>query len=397
VLDAYTLTAGDVVRIDTGSYLLASNILVTSADSGDASGTVTFEASPYGVVMDRGGGYIAHFGWQITGPYVMVTTATSSQYPAAPQSFLKVTNGIVGFYIQASNVTVSRCESSDNSGNGFEIQGASVNGVNIENVLIHGSNTNGVYVSDASEVRLENCTIVADIRGGGSYCAVNLGLAKDFSLINSIISVQGGAGVMAWFANGATWTSDYNDFWASDGAVLAVVPAAGRLGEWRDRTGQDAHSVCFNPRFVNPAAGDYHLQSTTGSYHGGVWTGDDVTSCGIDAGLGDAGFEPPPSATPGRAPQEGHRNLGAYGGTEQASMTPGEPSLWLVAPATGQIVRGFTQNIQWTWTGAGTRSEDTVKLEYSADSGGSWSLIPGAESIPCQAGVGRPRFLYQGL
>jgi parallel beta-helix repeat protein len=386
VLDAYTLTAGDVVRIDTGSYLLASNILVTSADSGDASGPVTFEASPYGVVMDRGGGYIAHFGWQITGPYVTITTATSSKYPSAPQSFLKVTDGIVGFYITASNVTVTRCESSGNSANGFEIRGDSVQGVTIKNVLIHGTNANGVWVSDTSGVHIENCTIVLDVSDEGDYYAVCLGAAQVFSCTNSIISVRGREGARAWFANGATWSSDYNDFWVSDGAVIATVPSAGGLGEWRDRTGQDAHSLSVDPCFVDPTGSDFHLQSTAGSYHGGAWTSDALTSCGVDAGYGDTGLELAPNATAGRAPQEGNRNLGAYGGTEQASKTPSSPLVWLSTPATGQIVRGATQFIRWGWIGAGLQPGDTVRLEYSADSGVSWIAIRDAESLPCEVG-----------
>jgi parallel beta-helix repeat protein len=382
ILDAYTLTAGDTVRIDTGTYLLTENILVTSADSGDATAPVTFEASPYGVVMDRGGGYIAHIGWQITGPYVTVTTATSNKYPAAPQAFQKVTNGIVGFYITASNVSVSRCESSDNSANGFEIRGASVQGVTLENTLVYGNRTDGVKLYLTSGVRLNNCTIRVDLSDSGDHYAVNLGTAQNFSLTNSIISVHNGTNVRAWFANGATWSSDYNDFWATGGAVIADVPAAGRLGEWRDFTGQDAHSLSVDPQFVNPAAGDFHLESTAGSYHGGAWTTDALDSCGLDAAWGDAESEPKPSTTPGRAMGEGCRNLGAYGGTEQASKTPGSPSLGLVSPSTSQIIRGSTQAVRWTWIGAGARPDDTVKIEYSSNGGASWRVVPGAEALP---------------
>jgi parallel beta-helix repeat protein len=388
VINTYALAAGDTVRIDTGSYALTSNILVTSSDSGDASAPVTFEASPYGVVIDRCAyTFGAYYAWEVRGSYVSLTTAWSCKYPTARQSFMKVTNACVGLSITGSNVSVSRCESFHNSDTSVDIRGTSVNEVTLENVLIHETNSYGVWVSDASEVRLSNCTIAIEASGVGYYTAVCLGLAQNFSVTNSIIALQGGPNLEAWFANGATWSSDYNDFWVTGGAVIGAVPAAGGLGEWQSRTGQDVHSLNIDPGFVNPVAGDYHLRSTAGSYHGGAWTADAETSCGIDAGYDDAGLEATPSTTPGRAPLEGRRNLGAYGGTEQASKTPNAPVLWPTSPARGQIVRGTTQLVQWTWTGAGGQPDDTVRLEYSADSGTTWGPIPGAESIPCQVGA----------
>ena len=72
-----------------------------------------------------------------------------------------------------------------------------------------------------------------------------------------------------------------------------------------------------DPLFVNPAAGDYHIKSRSGSWHGGVWQSDDASSPCIDAGdPADSRwvFEPVPNG--------GRLNVGAYGGTAQASRTP---------------------------------------------------------------------------
>jgi hypothetical protein len=42
---------------------------------------------------------------------------------------------------------------------------------------------------------------------------------------------------------------------------------------WKSQSGKDAHSIEANPLFVNPAARDFHLQSTSpckGTGYGGV-------------------------------------------------------------------------------------------------------------------------------
>ena len=96
----------------------------------------------------------------------------------------------------------------------------------------------------------------------------------------------------------------------------------------------DAFKICFNdvqgswdgqgnidkdPLFANPEEDDYHLRSQAGRWDlaGGTWVVDSVTSPCIDAGdpASDVGPEPQPN---------GQRiNLGAYGGTDQASKSPG--------------------------------------------------------------------------
>jgi len=54
VIDAYDLEPGDVIRVDTGTYNLTSNITVGAGDSGSAATKVIFQGSPNGAVLDRG-------------------------------------------------------------------------------------------------------------------------------------------------------------------------------------------------------------------------------------------------------------------------------------------------------------------------------------------------------
>ena len=114
--------------------------------------------------------------------------------------------------------------------------------------------------------------------------------------------------------------SDYNILDASaSGADVGRIDNTvyGDLASWQAATGQDAHSLALDPLFVD-APDDFHLQSTSGSYHGGAWTADPEHSPGIDAGdpADDYGDEP--------APNGSRVNLGAYGNTPQASKAGSE-------------------------------------------------------------------------
>ncbi len=77
-----------------------------------------------------------------------------------------------------------------------------------------------------------------------------------------------------------------------------------------------------DPLFVDSAAGDFHLQSTAGSWHGGAWTPDARLSPCIDAGdpASDWSLEPKPSG--------GRVNLGAYGNTQEASKSTRGTVFW---------------------------------------------------------------------
>ena len=74
-------------------------------------------------------------------------------------------------------------------------------------------------------------------------------------------------------------------------------------------------NIYDDPLFVDPAGGDFHLQSTTGSWHGGQWLPDPAHSPCIDAGNPNANYSGEP------APNGDRLNMGAYGNTSQASLS----------------------------------------------------------------------------
>lgn len=382
ILSTYDLEPGDTVRIDTGTYNLSSNIQVTSADEGDGTAPVTFEASPYGVAINRGNTGSSSYGWHINhADYVTITTATSIQYPAAPQSWMKVTGGYRGIYAGYANyLIVDRVEVSSNTDDG--IYAYLTDHAIYTNNLIHDNGDEGVYLNYCDYNSVENNTIVFN---GDDQ--LYIGSSSSPATVRSNILWADGSGdyALCWYSSGYTLTSDYNDLYATNGA--SVSNSGATLGDWQAATGKDSHSLSRDPVFVNAVGGDFHLQSTAGSYHEGTWTADAASSAGIDTGYGDAGTEPTPNATPLHAADEGQRNLGAYGGTEQGSKTLAGRSLLLYAPIGSEVYDTSPQDIRWTWVGQGWQSGDTVNLADSADSGGTWNAISGAAAVAVEAGT----------
>jgi hypothetical protein len=76
-------------------------------------------------------------------------------------------------------------------------------------------------------------------------------------------------------------------------------------------------NINVNPQFADPISTDYHLKSQAGRYDpvSESWIMDDVTSLCIDAGDPNSpvGDEPKPNG--------GRINMGAYGGTAEASKS----------------------------------------------------------------------------
>ena len=104
-------------------------------------------------------------------------------------------------------------------------------------------------------------------------------------------------------------------------------------------------NITADPLFVDPIAGDYHLLSARGRYwpEHNVWILDRVTSPCIDGGN--------PSADPLDEPMpNGSRiNIGAYGGTVQASMSP-DPlpgQAFNPNPANGAVGVDRDANLSW--------------------------------------------------
>ena len=227
-----------------------------------------------------------------------------------------------GMNIEYSNSTVTNCMFTGNStqeGGGMCVVGGSLA---ITNCTFTGNSTavgGGMSCYDGSPTII-NCSFTgnsARLYGGGIFnvhcsptitnCTFignsstdagggleNRGLS-DTTLINCIV-----------LGNAPDQISDY------DNNSRANVSYSNIQGGWDGEGNIDS-----DPLFVDADTGDYHLRSETGRWNpnGGSWIKDDVTSPCIDAG-------DPNSDWSGETwPHGGRINMGAYGGTHQASMS----------------------------------------------------------------------------
>jgi hypothetical protein len=389
ILSGYDLEPGDVVRIDTGSYTLSTDIAVSVADEGGLGNPVVFEASPYGVDMTRQVPSSSTYNaWNISGSNVTLRTAQSSALPGVGQRLMRIgwsgagSGGMYGLYVQssASNCTISRVDTLARS---YGVYAFGVNTV-VENCLVRGGGY-GIYFDPSgttSAKTARNCTVfgfsswgIYSDGGGGFTCSNNIVIADgagDYAIYVGITS--------------ASMISDYNCLIARNGASVGYYNSIAQvtLADWQAATGKDAASISLDPLFVdengvddiaNNADDDLHLQSTAGSYKAGAFTADTADSPALDAGDPSTAVADEPALNGGRV------NLGAYGGTEQASKTPAGRQLLLVGPNGGEAISGGTRTIYWNATGQGWMGGDTVGLEYSTDGGTTWQVIPGAGAL----------------
>jgi hypothetical protein len=215
-------------------------------------------------------------------------------------------------------------------------------GVRLSNCLLIGNrNTmarqSGAWaVREGSSLEMENCTVFGNRSAGSSFLVVDVYSNKKSSRVvvrNCVISDDG------------------NEIWSNDSPVeisYSCIPGGVEtIGDPRGwliwGPGNITADACFaDPGYWEPNGtpedpnddffvdGDYHLKSQVGRWDPATedWVVDDVTSPCIDAGDPNSpvGEEPFPNG--------GRVNMGAYGGTAEASMS------YLDEPVGGAIGTG---------------------------------------------------------
>jgi hypothetical protein len=243
-----------------------------------------------------------------------------------------------------SNMTLRNCIIAENTahlGGGIFCDGGST--PTIANCIIT-ANTAELYGSDGgrgggiycgcgdrdhvcaeSNPTIINCTVTgntAEEYGGGIFCGYNNNTTISNCIFRDDTAVAGAEIALDSYSGLCTLTLSYSDVQGGqDGAHVGT----GCILNW------GADNIDADPCFVDPCNGDYHLKSQGWRWdknvgHGSPWKGDYVTSRCIDAGnpgspLGDELLTIPDD--PNQAWGVNLRiNMGAYGGTAQASMAP---------------------------------------------------------------------------
>jgi predicted outer membrane repeat protein len=187
-----------------------------------------------------------------------------------------------------------------------------------------------LYMYGARDTTAANCTFAANVAGTGSTLACG-DWPSIFEFTNCILwdgpdpiwkygDVSNGPGPLPAESNISVTYSNVQGSWPGEGNIN-VDPYFADPGYWAD-TGDP--NVMVEPGVPDAVwvDGDYHLKSQAGRWDptSASWVRDDVTSLCIDAGHVNSpiGFEPFPNG--------GRINMGAYGGTTQASKSYfGEP------------------------------------------------------------------------
>ena len=198
---------------------------------------------------------------------------------------------------------------------------------------------NGIYCSGASPT-ITNCSISANVSAGIKLCQ-----SSNPTITNCCIADNAGAGIEMWAykagrvtifnypiitnctiagnlrhgISGGIPTITNSIIWANSPQQIAdtqgtfSVTYSNVQGGWAGEGNIDT-----DPLFADPSNGDYHLKSQAGRWEPSSqsWVIDDVTSPCIDAGDSSSpvGLEPLPNG--------GIINMGAYGGTAEASKSP---------------------------------------------------------------------------
>ncbi len=213
----------------------------------------------------------------------------------------------------------------------------------------HAANSGGGMYNRNSTTILRNCVFIAnsaDCAGGGLHNTAGTVIAANCTFVANVVSGDAPAPPVGGFRGGGISTlgdsgqvinciawdnyapvdsqisgdstvrySAVQDGWPGKGNIGAD-PCFADPGYWGHISDPNIHVEPNDPN-ATWVDGDYHLKSQAGRWNanGGRWTIDEVTSLCIDAGDPNfpLGLEPFPNG--------GRINIGAYGGTAEASKS----------------------------------------------------------------------------
>ena len=173
----------------------------------------------------------------------------------------------------------------------------------------------GGLCKQSGKPTIANCLFIGNTAesGGALYNFTDAGVVN-CTFVNNSATVGGAVfnrgGVFA-LTNCILWNNGPEPIHVDDGDVLAIY--SNIQGGWEGEGNIDT-----DPLFADPDNDDYHLKSQIGRWDplSATWAQDAITSPCIDAGdptifIGDE-----------TEPNGGQINMGAYGGTVEASMSP---------------------------------------------------------------------------
>jgi len=332
VLDGFTISGGNanessnqfgggIHNIDSGSTI--TNCIFSENYATKMGGCIynqhssliitncIFENNLAGNLEGRGGGGMLNEDSSIT----MIDCAFSNNSTLYKGGAMQNENCILVFI---------NCVFSDNSAkyNG----GAMTNGNSTLSLInctfknnMGGEDFGGGMYNRNCHLSFDNCTFYGNTvngpsAGGGGICNI----AETNAVLNTCTFTSNSAAEGSAISNYSSnlvmtncilWSNEPNEIFSSD---IIDVTYSNISGGW-----EGEGNIDVDPLFADPNNGDYHLKSEMGRWdpNSESWIKDDVTSPCIDAGDPNSDFSGETWTHGGRI------NMGAYGGTRQASMS----------------------------------------------------------------------------
>ena len=331
VLDGFTITGGRGSWLPSRSAWGGGGILIDASSGTVRNCTVVENTAEYGA------GVGVYFGASATLTNCIIRRNSATISAGGVQSVFN------------STMTMTYCTIVANSAG--ETGGGGVCGGHSSMSMIHCAivgNTAGKYAgglfNDNTPMTLSNCTIwgnSAGQSGGGMTCYDG----ASATVTNSIFwdnSAPTGAQIRLSPGRPAVVTVTYSNV---AGGQVGVSVESGSTLNW------GPGNIDADPCFADPSNDDFHLKSQAGRWDptSQTWVQDDVTSPCIDAGdpLSPIGWEPFPNG--------GFVNMGAHGGTSEASQTYfGEPPCETIVAGDingdGQVNRADLEIMALHWT-----------------------------------------------
>ncbi|HMP74713.1 MAG TPA: right-handed parallel beta-helix repeat-containing protein [Kiritimatiellia bacterium] len=362
IIERYDLEPGDVVYVDTGVYSNSVSIAIGQNDSGTADGM--------GAVILQGSTNEAAGGTRI----VALTVQPAFDFFDARHLSLR------DMRVEAASGPGIRIRKSEQiSLHRMHVRGGTIAFEIQESTAISGLRSiaqdyaaSGISANLSTGLRWDS-----GVFWSSGTSAVNL-VNSSLAVSNSILSGWGENRFLYRYDFNSSILSEYNGFWMTNGAMLAqrtlqaplVYPMVWEtLSRWARDTGNDRFSLFGDPRFHDPTNGAFYLRSEAGRYDPALsgYTNDVETSPFIDAGA------PFLSAAAESTPNGGRINLGPHGGTARSSRTPTNATLLTVSLNDGGRAEGSAWPLYWLARGDATGH--TVRIEYSINTGATWSVI----------------------
>lgn len=340
VIDSTNLVGGDVVYVDTGSYV--GSFTLTAADQGSPGNYLSLVGSTNGTELSNPGGRIL---------------LSSASYIRLSQ--LTFRDGTEAIYGKLGNSLVERVTFRSLTAGAAPGGGGSHQ--TVFDRCVFYQNTYGLQVaSDTYGIFARNCVF-----WGNTY-AVEPGSFTASSLNNSIV-----VGGTLFSGSSGYWPGDYNVFWN-----CSLKPGQySTIQELQAAANDFLHSTYADPLLADPGNLDFHLRSVTGTYSNGTWLTYTNHSPCIDFGaLGDD-YSNEPSNNGARV------NIGLYANTNEASQSRTNPWVFAVSYNDGGNVDA-TGALCWTY--GNITNTATAMLQYSTNSGVSWLSITNSVSITNQ-------------